>query len=266
MPLSAGPLGALEPARSALLLDMDGTLLDIAPTPDQVRVAPGLTEALHRLREIMGGALAVVTGRPIEQVDGLFADVPHAVAGEHGGAIRHAPGTEVVRVSLPSPPVEWVIEAARIADEHPGVLLEQKQRGFVLHYRAVPELGEMLREAALRLIAPQADRFQLMEALMAWEIRPRGADKGSAVNTLMTEAPFAGRQPIFIGDDVTDEDGMRAARALGGAGLRVDEWFGDPAGVRAWLAQAAAATAADPRAWPPLPVQPTAAATVLPPR
>ena len=256
------PLSGLEPARSALLLDMDGTLLDIAPTPDLVRVAPGLTEALRRLRDAMGGALAVVTGRPIEQVDGLLAGVPYAVAGEHGGAIRHAPGAEVVRASLPTPPVDWVLEAARIADAHPGVLLEQKQRGFVLHYRAVPEMGPMLREAALALIALQADRFQLMEALMAWEVRPRGADKGSAVHTLMTEAPFAGRQPIFIGDDVTDEDGMRVARALGGAGLRVDEWFGVPADVRAWLARAAA----DPDAWPPLPAQPTAAATVLPPR
>jgi trehalose 6-phosphate phosphatase len=261
MPLSA-PLSALPPARSALLLDMDGTLLDIAPTPDLVRVAPGLAEALCKLRDAMGGALAVVTGRPIEQVDGLFANVPYAVAGEHGGAIRHAPGTEVVRLSLPSPPVEWVLEAARIADAHPGALLEQKQRGFVLHYRAVPALGPALREAALALIAPLADQFQLMEALMAWEVRPRGADKGSAVTTLMTEAPFAGRQPIFIGDDVTDEDGMRAARALGGAGLRVDEWFGGPADVRAWLARAAA----DPGAWPLTPLQPTAAATVLPPR
>jgi len=256
------PLSGLALGRSALLLDMDGTLLDIAPTPDQVRVAPGLPEALRRLRDAMGGALAFVTGRPIEQVDGLFGNVPYAVAGEHGGAIRHAPGTEIVRAILPDPPVEWVIAAARIADAHPGVLLEQKQRGFVLHYRAVPELGPLLRDAALALIAPLPGQFQLMEALMAWEIRPRGADKGSAVEALMAEAPFAGRQPVFIGDDVTDEDGMRAARALGGAGLRVDEFFGGPADVRAWLARAAA----DPRAWPPLSLQPTAAATVLPPK
>ncbi len=256
------PLSGLALGRSALLLDMDGTLLDIAPTPDQVRVAPGLPEALRRLRDAMDGALAFVTGRPIEQVDGLFGNVPYAVAGEHGGAIRHAPGAEIVRAILPDLPVEWVIAAARIADAHPGVLLEQKQRGFVLHYRAVPELGPLLRDAALALIAPLPGQFQLMEALMAWEIRPRGADKGSAVDALMAEAPFAGRQPVFIGDDVTDEDGMRAARALGGAGLRVDEFFGGPADVRAWLARAAA----DPRAWPPLPLQPTAAATVLPPR
>jgi len=256
------PLSGLALGRSALLLDMDGTLLDIAPTPDQVRVAPGLPEALRRLRDAMGGALAFVTGRPIEQVDGLFGNVPYAVAGEHGGAIRHAPGAEIVRAILPDPPVEWVIAAARIADAHQGVLLEQKQRGFVLHFRAVPELGPLLRDAALALIAPLPGQFQLMEALMAWEIRPRGADKGSAVDALMAEAPFAGRQPIFIGDDVTDEDGMRAARVLGGAGLRVDEFFGGPADVRAWLARAAA----DPRAWPPLPLQPTAAATALPPR
>lgn len=256
------PLSALTPARSALLLDMDGTLLDIAPTPDQVRVAPGLADALRRLRDALGGALAVVTGRPIEQVDGLFGDVPYAVAGEHGGAIRHAPGAEVVRASLPSAPVEWVLAAARIADAHPGVLLEQKQRGFVLHYRAVPDSGPMLRDAALALIAPRPGEFQLMEALMAWEIRPRGADKGSAVEALMAEAPFAGRQPIFIGDDVTDEDGMRAARALGGVGMRVDEFFGEPAGVRAWLARAAA----EPATWPAFPNQPSAAATVLPPR
>jgi len=256
------PLSGLALGRSALLLDMDGTLLDIAPTPDQVRVAPGLPEALRQLRDAMGGALAFVTGRPIEQVDGLFGNVPYAVAGEHGGAIRHAPGAEIVRAILPDLPVEWVIAAARIADAHPGVLLEQKQRGFVLHYRAAPELGPLLRDAALALIAPLPGQFQLMQALMAWEIRPRGADKGSAVDALMAEAPFAGRQPVFIGDDVTDEDGMRAARALGGAGLRVDEFFGGPADVRAWLARAAA----DPRAWPPLPLQPTAAATVLPPR
>ena len=127
-------------------------------------------------------------------------------------------------------------------------MLERKQRGFVFHYRAVPNAGPALHAAALALVAGDPGRFQVMEALMAWEIRPRGADKGSAVAALMAQAPFAGRTPIFIGDDVTDEDGMRVARAMGGAGLRVDRWFSDPAGVRAWLA----ATAADPGAWPPL--------------
>ncbi len=240
------------PARSALMLDLDGTLLDIAPTPDAVRVAAGLPDALHSLRSSLGGALAFVTGRPIDQVDALLPGVAHAIAGEHGGAIRHEPAAEVTRAHLPDPPVEWVMEAARIVEAHPGALLEQKQRGFVLHYRADPSLGPALRDAAERLIAPQGDRFQLMSALMAWEIRPRGADKGSAVLALASEGPFAGRLPIFIGDDVTDEDGMAAARGLGGAGLRVDDWFGTPDDVRAWLLAGAAALSRG-EGWPALP-------------
>ena len=246
------PLILPAPSETALLLDLDGTLLDIAPTPDLVRVAPGLREALTSLRDSLGGALAVVTGRPIDQVDALLPGVPHAIAGEHGGAIRVAPGAEVVRADLAAPPVEWVIEAARIVERHEGALLEQKQRGFVLHYRAVPELGPVLHEALAALIAGESGRFQLMSALMAWEVRPRGADKGSAVQALSSEPPFAGRYPVFIGDDVTDEDGMAAARQLGGAGLRVDDWFGTPDGVRAWLAASADALAAG-DGWPGLP-------------
>ncbi len=244
------PLGLPSPGNTALLLDMDGTLLDIAPTPDAVRVPDGLADTLQRLRNHLGGALAVVTGRPIEQIDALLPGVPYAIAGEHGGAIRHAPGTPVVRAMLPDPPVEWVMEAARLVEAHPGTLLEQKQRGFVFHYRAVPDMGPLLHKAALALIAPEAGRFGLMEASMAWEVRPRGVDKGSAVEALMQEAPFAGRQPVFIGDDVTDEDGMRAARALDGAGLRVPDVFGGPAGVRAWLAQCADALDVGTAEWP----------------
>ena len=246
------PLTLPRPAEASLMLDLDGTLLDIAPTPDLVRVAPGLVQALTALRDHLHGALAIVTGRPIDQVDALLPGVPHAVAGEHGGAIRMAPGAPLVRADLALPPVDWVLEAARIAERHPGALLEQKQRGFVLHYRAAPALGPALHDALAALIAGQQDRFQLMSALMAWEVRPRGADKGSAVQALASEKPFAGRAPVFIGDDVTDEDGMQAARALGGAGLRVDEWFGTPDGVRAWLA-ASAASLAEGGAWPGLP-------------
>lgn len=240
------------PGEAALLLDLDGTLLDIAPTPDAVRVPPGLLEALAALRDALGGALAVVSGRPIDQVDGLLPGVPYAVAGEHGGAVRLAPGRAVVRAALPELPVGWGMEAARIVAAHPGALLEQKQRGFVVHYRAVPELGPVLRTAVERLIAEEGARYQLMEALMAWEVRPRGVDKGVAVRTLSAERPFVGRRPIFIGDDVTDEDGMAVARAMGGAGLRVDAWFGSAAGVRLWL-EASAASVQDGGGWAALP-------------
>ena len=243
------PLILPPPEEAALMLDMDGTLLDIASTPDSVVVEPGLVEALVGLREALGGALAVVTGRPIAQVDALLPGVPTAVAGEHGGAIRIAPGADVVRALLPDPPVDWVVEAAAIAAAHPGVLLEQKQRGFVLHYRLAPEMGGALHTALTRLIEAESERFTLLAALMAWEVKPRGADKGSAVRALAVEAPFAGRRPVFIGDDVTDEDGMAASVGLGGAGLRVQDWFGTAGGVRAWLAASAAALAAG-RGWP----------------
>ncbi len=224
------------PPRAALLLDLDGTLLDIAPRPDLVVVPPGLIASLEALRRCLGDAVAVVTGRPVEQVDALLGTAVFAVAGEHGGALRHAPGEALVRPALASAPASWLDAAARVAAAHPGVLLERKTHGFVLHYRLAPEAGPALRGALEALLAPAGAGFALLAARMAWEVRPRGADKGSAVRALLARAPFAGRAPVFVGDDVTDEDGIAAAAALGGTGLRVPEAFGDAAGVRRWLA------------------------------
>ncbi len=232
---------ALPPfGRAALLLDMDGTLLDIAPTPDQVVVPERLPETLRHVRGLLGDALAVVSGRPIEQLEALLGDGPFALAGEHGGAIRPRPAAEVVRLPLPSPNPDWLTRATEIAQAHPGVLLETKQRGFVLHYRAVPWLAPVLHDALADLL-DGSPAFTLLAARMAWEVKPAGADKGTAVRTLMRTAPFAGRLPVFVGDDVTDEDGIAAARALGGSGMMVADAFGDPPGVRAWLAGIAAA-------------------------
>jgi len=233
--------------RTALLLDLDGTLIDIAPTPDTVVVPPGLTAVLARLRDRLQDALAVVTGRPIETIDTLLGDAPYAVAGEHGGARRHAPRLPIERPDLPSPPTAWFESAAALAAAHRGALLEPKARGFALHYRLAPDAGPDFGSALSAWLLGD-DRFELMAGQMTWEVRPKGVDKGSAVDALMHEPPFRGRIPLFIGDDVTDEDGMRAARALGGAGLRVDAAFGSPAGVRAWLT--AAAQTGD---WPELP-------------
>ena len=122
-----------------------------------------------------------------------------------------------------------------VAARHPGTLLEHKQRGFTLHYRTAPEHGESLQRGLEHMVSSRADQFTLLPARMAWEIRPRGADKGTALAALMEQAPFAKRLPVFVGDDVTDEDAIEAARARGGAGLRVPDMFGDPAAVRAWL-------------------------------
>jgi trehalose 6-phosphate phosphatase len=237
------PLPPIE--RTALLLDLDGTLLDLAPTPDAVVVPPGLLRTLHRLRPLLGDALAVITGRPVETIDALLGDAPFAVAGEHGGAIRAAPGQLLERPDLPAPPAAWLAVAEAIAAAHPGVLLERKARGFATHFRAVPAAGGALLEALTALLAGSND-FELLSGLLMWEVRPRGADKGTAVARLMIHAPFSGRLPVFIGDDVTDEDGMAEAVARGGAGLRVPERFGNAAGVRDWLAAIAAAGR-----WPP---------------
>jgi trehalose 6-phosphate phosphatase len=229
MPLPLPPL-----PQTALLLDLDGTLLDIAPTPSSVVVPPGLPAALHALRRMLNDALAIVTGRPVETVEILLGDAAFAVAGEHGGAVRRKPGGVVERPELPSPPSAWLIAAERLAAGYPGTLLERKARGFALHYRAAPSAGPPLREALARLLGGSPD-FELLPAHMLWEVRPRGADKGKAVTTLMAFPPFRGRLPVFVGDDVTDEDGIAAATALGGTGLRVPEAFGNAAGVRAWL-------------------------------
>jgi trehalose 6-phosphate phosphatase len=242
--VSIDPLPPFE--RTALLLDFDGTLVDIAPHPDAVTVPPGLVDDLRRLRDRLDGALAIVTGRPIEAIDAFLGDSSWAVAGEHGAAFRHGPDNDMERPHLPAAPCEWVKEAARLADRYPGSLLERKARGFVLHFRTAPEAGPAFHAALTDLLSGQ-EAFELLPGLMMWEVRPRGADKGAAVRGLMQRPPFRERLPLFIGDDVTDEDGMAAARAMGGSGLRVDRAFGTPADVRAWL-QLAAATGD----WPPL--------------
>jgi len=236
------------PERAALLLDMDGTLLDIAPTPDAVVVPPSLLESLTRLREQLDGALAVISGRPVEQVDALLHAIPTAVSGEHGGAVRHARGAPIERPDLPSAPDEWLVAAQALHKAHPGTLLERKARGFVLHYRLASEAGAPIHAALAALVATRAQDFALLASHMAWEVRPLGADKGLAVRQIMERKPFAGRLPIFIGDDVTDRDAIAAAETKGGVGLFVPDAFTDAAGVRAWLARAAETARAD--RWP----------------
>jgi trehalose 6-phosphate phosphatase len=241
-------MDALPPFhRAALLLDMDGTLIDLARTPDSVVVPVGLADTLARLRDALGGALAIVTGRPVETVDRLLGDAPGAVAGEHGGAIRHRTGDPILRPDLPAPPTAWLDQAEALVRRFPGALLERKARGFALHYRQAPEAKEVFHLALQALVA-SAPGFDLLPAHLLWEIRPQGADKGAAVAALMQQAPFAGRLPVFIGDDLTDEDGMREARRRGGAGYRVDAVFRDPDGVRGWLSRSA-----ERGDWDPLP-------------
>lgn len=223
--------------QTALLLDLDGTLLDMAPTPDQVVVPPMLPGTLARLRDRLDGALAVITGRPVDQIDTLLPGIVPVVAGEHGGALRASPGAALTRAPVPELPPGLVDAAKAVAEDHPGVVLERKARGFVLHYRPAPAAGPAVHAALEALVKPYDATLRLIAAHMAWEVRPRGVDKGTAMTEIMALPPFVGRLPVFIGDDVTDEDGMVVARAMGGAGLFVPEVFGSAGAVRAWLAR-----------------------------
>jgi trehalose 6-phosphate phosphatase len=232
--------GSLPPMRrAALLLDLDGTVLDIAPTPDVAVVPQGLPDVLRTLRQMLGDALAIITGRPVETIDTLLGGLPFAVAGEHGAAIRHSPDGELERPALAGPPEAWLAATEALVRAHPGALLERKSRSFSLHYRAVPEAGEAFRDSLVALLA-DSDEFELLAGKMIWEVRPRGIDKGKALVALMEREPFRGRVPVFLGDDVTDEAAISAADAMGGIGLRVGDVFGDAGGVRAWLRETAA--------------------------
>jgi trehalose 6-phosphate phosphatase len=223
------------PDNAALLLDFDGTLIDIAATPHAVVVPSELSPLLRAIRDKLGGALAIVTGRPVESIEAMLPDVATAIAGEHGGAIRFLPGGPLERVDLPDLPPAWVQAGERAVAEHPGTLFEPKARGFALHYRQAPAARDAMERAARAIVGTMETHFVLGGA-MVWEVKPRGADKATAVAALMARAPFAGRVPVYVGDDVTDLDGFREARALGGLGLQVQDVFGDAAGVRAWLA------------------------------
>ncbi|MBK1661060.1 trehalose-phosphatase [Paracraurococcus ruber] len=244
-----GPIG-----RAALLLDFDGTLVEIAPRPDAVRVPPDLPGLLHRLSGALQGALAIVSGRPLRDLD-QFLPVPLAMAGDHGASLRPEPGRPALDPDLPNPPAAWRARAAALVAAHPGALIEDKDHGFVVHYRQAPDLGPAAEALLASLVAEDAGAFTLLEARMAWEVKPRGASKGTATAALMGRPPFQGRVPVFIGDDVTDEEGMAVARRLGGFGFRLQDAFGTPAALRDWLASAVAPPfePARPLATPPAP-------------
>ena len=221
----------------ALFLDLDGTLLDIAPKPDLVDVPVNLPADLARLSRGLRGALAVVTGRSMDVLDGLLQPFTSPGGAEHGAVVRHPDG-ELNAVKTNAIPAIWMHSLNRAAEAWKGIVIERKPRSVVVHYRLAPERAEQVKALVEGL--PDLDRegFAVMASKMAYEVKPKFSSKGRAVALLMEDAPFAGRIPVFVGDDVTDEAGIDMAQRLGGFGLRVGPDFGnDPAAVRAWIAR-----------------------------
>lgn len=224
----------------ALFLDVDGTLVEIAATPEAVVVAPGLPALLSQLQRQLDGAVAIVSGRPLAQIDELLHPFSGSAAGEHGVAIRYGDGTLEEAPAGLAVPERWREALVAAAARWEGVLLEHKPHGVTMHYRLAPERGDDVWRLVRSLVPEDHPWFRLLPAREAVEIGLRAASKGQAVERLMRQAAFRGRKPIYVGDDFTDEAGISAAKELGGIGLRVGEVFGgDPAHVRAWLKRGA---------------------------
>ncbi len=230
--------------RTAILLDIDGTLLDLAPTPREVWVPPGLAETLNRLLARSAGALALVSGRSLNDIDLIFAPEQFPAVGGHGAEMRISIESEAVATHAPPMDKELKRRLAAIAKLSPGILLEDKGYSLALHYRLAPHAEKAIYEAVslIRADLPNAP-IEVLPGKSVCEIKHSGFNKASGVLELMTHPPFKGRLPIFIGDDVTDESVFAIMPDLGGLAFSVGRraqgvagHFDAPADVRAWLA------------------------------
>ena len=245
-----GPAGAdfvqLDLKTTALLFDVDGTLIDIAPRPDAVVVPDDLRQSLALLAKATDGALALVSGRPIADLDRLFAPLVLPAIGGHGAEMRRTPG-QAVEASAPLPEgLRRQLAAARAID--PGILIEDKGYSLALHYRVAPQAQTRLRRHIDSVCAKfPGEALEVLLGKALFEVKRPGISKGEAVGRLMARAPFAGRRPVFVGDDVTDESVFAQLPALGGMGFAVGRpfdgiagIFGSPAELRRALAALAA--------------------------
>jgi trehalose 6-phosphate phosphatase len=214
--MDTGP--PLLPGRVALYLDFDGTLTELAQSPDHVVVDESLPPLLAALAGELDGALAILTGRPLAAIDALIAPVALAGAGLHGAELRPRPGVTIFRgeSAVATPLVRRLRK--RFGDD-PRLLVEDKDVAVALHFRRAPARAAECREA-MRAFAPPW-LFDVIDGSEVVEARPRGADKGAALRDLSRLAPFAGRVPVCVGDDRTDEDGIAAAQELSGFGVKV---------------------------------------------
>lgn len=228
--------------RWALFLDIDGTLLDLAPEPQAVRIPPGLAARIGVLSRGLGGALALVSGRPLSDIDRFFPG-GYDAAGTHGAQWRLG-GIEMAPEPTVAAALSGIVVPLREAlDRLPGVLLERKPHAIALHYRLAPECEAQVRSLAENAAERLGPAFRLQAGKLVVELLPAEAGKGAAIRRFMRLPPYAGRTPVFVGDDLTDEDGFAVVNALGGHSVRVGAGeptlarsrLQSPAAVRGWL-------------------------------
>lgn len=205
----------------AYFFDIDGTLIELADTPDGVRVDRRLQELIMELHDRAGGAMALISGRSIVDIDRLFPNAVLPVAGQHGVERRDGSG-RVSYHAFPSQRLEAVHE--RLTDavhRHPGLLLEHKGLSLALHYRRAPQLASYAHRLARAVLPRLGARYCMQTGKRVVELKPAGKDKGVAILEFMHEAPFRGRTPVFVGDDVTDEYGFAMVNRLQGHSVKV---------------------------------------------
>lgn len=228
----------------ALFLDVDGCLLDLAQAPDAVVVPIGLPATLSGLARRLDGAIALISGRALANVERLFGALHLPIAGLHGLERRSTVRTQ----AAPQPPPAWDVvrvDAQRIVANHPGTLFEDKGAALALHWRNAPHAADQLQAFAAATL-PRLPGYRLQQGNHVVELRPNAGDKGSAIAALLEEPPFKGRVPVFAGDDITDEAGFATVNARGGLSVLVGDRqpscahyaLPDPAAVRTWLASA----------------------------
>ena len=226
----------------AFFLDLDGTLLEIEETPDAVGAGPDENRLLKELVASAGGAVAVISGRALARIDQILAPLVLPAAGQHGAERRDANGLRH-RHRFPANVLRPVAVGIRsFAAQHQGLVFEDKGASVALHYRKAPQLARVAQAAVRDAAGPLGEAVEVQDGKMVVELKPAGCDKGKAIAQFMQEAPFAGREPVFIGDDVTDEYGFRVVNAMGGHSIKVGEgpsvarWrLENPASTRAWL-------------------------------
>jgi trehalose 6-phosphate phosphatase len=208
-------------AETAFFFDFDGTLVELAPTPDGIFVPPVVPGILSALRRATNGAVAIVSGRGIDSIDAFLSMPDMPVAGLHG-AERRDSNADVLRTGFNDERLlrmEHVLEG--VVKANPGMLLEIKGAALALHYRNAPDRAVAAREATEKLVAQYPDAYVLQPGKMVYEIKPKDVDKGRAVIAFLDEPPFAGRRPVFIGDDLTDEKGFAVVNERNGVSIKV---------------------------------------------